>query len=184
MALLKFRVFIEENDATFRDVVVRHSQTFKDLHDIILKAYNFDAKHQATFYRSNENWRKGREITLEIYDKVYKVEPLLMQDTRIANEIFSTDQKFIYEYDFVKGWTFFLSLISVVKEEDKEKQYPLISRTEGPAPLQYAKNTVLGEQFMDIEEKYDLHKDSEGFSAEGEDKDTDMDEDSFGEEIL
>lgn len=180
MALLKFRVYPEDEDVIYRDVVVKHSHTFKDLHEIILKAYNFDNKHQATFYRSNEDWKKGREISLQKYDKPYKVEPLLMDETKIANEIFDTNQKFIYEYDFDKNWIFYLSLIAVIKEEDKSVQYPTITRVEGPAPQQYAKKTVLGEQFIDIEEKYDLNNDEDGFGREmGEDVD---EEDDFSEE--
>ena len=67
MAILKFRAYYEEDDAVYRDVVIKHTQTFKDLHGAILKSYEFDSKHQATFYRSNDNWDRGREISLEKY---------------------------------------------------------------------------------------------------------------------
>jgi hypothetical protein len=40
---------------------------FFDLHLSILKAFEFDNKHGATFYRSNDNWQRGREISLEVY---------------------------------------------------------------------------------------------------------------------
>ena len=75
MAILKFRIYFEEDDSIYRDVVVRHTQSFLQLHQVILKAYEFDSKHQATFYRSNDNWQRGREISLEKYDKAYKAEP-------------------------------------------------------------------------------------------------------------
>ena len=69
MAILKFRVYFEEDESVYRDVVIRHSQTFKDLHEAILKSYEFDSKHQATFFRSNDHWQRGREISLEKYDQ-------------------------------------------------------------------------------------------------------------------
>ena len=72
MAVLKFRVYWEEDESTYRDVVIRHTQTFLDFHQAILKSYEFDNKHKATFYRSNDSWQMGREITLEKYDKDYK----------------------------------------------------------------------------------------------------------------
>lgn len=184
MALLKFRVYPEDEFGVYRDVIIKHSQNFKELHEAILTAYAFDKKHQATFYRSNEDWKKGREISLEEYDKAYKVKPLLMEETKIGNEIFSINQKFIYEYDFAKNWVFYVDLIAVVKEEAKDKTYPYVSRTEGPGPQQYAKNNVLGEQFVDIEEKYDLNKDADGFSHDGDDgQDTDSEE-NFGDAEL
>ena len=71
MAILKFRVYFEEDDAVYRDVLIKHTQTFQDLHFVILKAFEFDSKHQATFYRSNDNWQRGREISFQKYDKQY-----------------------------------------------------------------------------------------------------------------
>ena len=78
MAILRFRVYFEEDDSVYRDVVVRHTQSFFDMHEIILKAYEFDNKHKATFYRSNDHWQRGRQITLEQYDEQYNVAPLMM----------------------------------------------------------------------------------------------------------
>jgi uncharacterized protein YciU (UPF0263 family) len=65
MAILRFRIYFEEDDSVYRDVAIRHTQSFLDLHTIILKAFEFDSKFGATFYRSNDNWQRGREISLE-----------------------------------------------------------------------------------------------------------------------
>src|SRR5665647_652230 len=100
MAVLKFRVYWEEDDSVYRDVVVKHTQSFKELHDVILKCFDFDNKHYATFYKSNDNWQRGREITLEKYDKAYKAEPLIMSESLLGSEIREPNQKFIYVYDF------------------------------------------------------------------------------------
>ncbi|MCX8019026.1 MAG: plasmid pRiA4b ORF-3 family protein [Chitinophagaceae bacterium] len=156
MAILKFRIYYEEDESIYRDVAIRHNQTFKDLHEAILKSYEFDNKHKATFYRSNEHWQRGREITLEVYDKVYKVPPLLMAETQIGAEIHQPNQRFIYLYDFTKNWTFLLELINVSKEENPRITYPAIIRSEGIGPSQYGVKSLLGEKFADIEEKYDL----------------------------
>ncbi|MGZ3880569.1 MAG: IS1096 element passenger TnpR family protein, partial [Flavisolibacter sp.] len=87
MAILKFRAYLEEDDSVYRDVVIRHTQSFFDLHEVILKSFEFDSKHQATFYRSNDNWQRGREISLEKYERAYKAPPLLMKETTIGSEI-------------------------------------------------------------------------------------------------
>jgi hypothetical protein len=186
MAILKFRISFEEDDAIYRDIVIKHKQTFADLHFAILKAYEFDNKHQATFYRSNDNWQRGREISFEKYDKSYVVDPLLMADTIIGTEIFDTNQKFIYEYDFAKHWTFLVELINVSKEANPKVVYPAVSRAEGIGPQQYGTKSLLGDKFADIEEKYDLHEAKEGFGEEGEEgeeseSESETDE-AFGEE--
>lgn len=168
MAILKFRVYFEEDESVYRDIAIKHKQSFSDLHYAILKSFEFDNKHQATFYRSNDNWQKGREITFEKYaDKKYAVEPLLMAETNIGSEIFDPNQKFIYTYDFVKNWTFLVELINISKEENPKIDYPSITRSEGIGPQQYGTKSILGNKFSDVEEKYDLNN-FEGFGEEGE----------------
>lgn len=168
MAILKFRVYYEEDESIYRDIVIKHTQTFKDLHDCLLKSYEFDNKHQATFYRSNDHWMRGREISLEKYDKAYKVPPLLMQDTVIGTEIKDTNQRFVYVYDFAKNWVFLVELINISKDESGKIVYPSISRKEGIGPQQYGTRGMLGPKFAEMEEKYDLES-KEGFGEEGED---------------
>ena len=183
MAILKFRVYFEEDEAVYRDVVIKHTQTFDDLHYAILKAFEFDSKHQATFFRSNDHWQRGREISFAKYDKEYKAEPLLMAATTIGSEIRDTNQKFIFLYDFVKNWTFMVELINVSKEENPRVTYPSVTRVEGIGPQQYGTRSLLGDKFADIEEKYDLTKGAEGFGFEGAEDVTAEDgnnEDEFG----
>ena len=171
MAILKFRISWEEDDAIYRDVLVKHTQYFTDLHQVILQAFEFDQKHDATFYRSNDKWQRGREISKAIYEKTYVVPPLLMDEVVIGSEILDTNQQFVYVYDFAKNWTFLIQLIQVIKNADAnmELAYPLVSRVEGVGPMQYGTKGLLGPNFTDIEEKYDLTETQEGFGEEGED---------------
>jgi len=170
MAVLKFRVYFEEDDSIYRDVAIKHTQSFLQLHQVILKSYEFDSKHQATFYRSNDNWQRGREISLAKYDKKYAVDPLIMQDTLIGSEIKNPSQKFIYVYDFVRNWSFLVELIGVTKEENARLEYPAVIRTEGIAPSQNGtKGLMGGDKLSEVEEKYDLILGTEGFSEKNED---------------
>ena len=180
MAILKFRIYFEEDESVYRDIAVRHTQHFLDLHQAILKAFEFDNKHAATFYRSNDQWQEGREISLEVYDKEYKAPPLLMANTVIASEIKNTNQRFLYRYDFVKGWSFLVELINVSNEADADKEYPALVRTVGLPPSQYGTKSMLGEKFADIEEKYDLYAAGDGFGEKDEQGEDVGSEESFG----
>lgn len=168
MAILKFRVYFEEDESVYRDILIRHTHSFFDLHNTILQAWEFDSKHQATFFRSNDKWLKGREISLEKYDKAYPVAPLMMKETTIASEIKDTNQRFIYHYDFIKLWSFLVELIGINKEENPRIAYPSVTRKEGIGPQQYGTRGLLGPKFAEMEEKYDLSADAEGFTEEGE----------------
>jgi hypothetical protein len=187
MAILRFRVYWEDDDSVYRDIAIRHTQNFFDLHTAILKSFEFDSKHKATFYRSNDNWLRGREISLEKYDKDYKADPFIMADTLISSEISNPNQKFIYEYDFNKFWHFMVELINVDKEENKKLTYPTCIRTEGIAPSQYGTKGLVDSRLAEMEEKYDLQPDAlrEGFSQQDEDgeaAETNEEEDVANEE--
>lgn len=160
MAILRFRIYWEDDDSIYRDIVIKHSHTFSDLHHEILRCFEFDNKHKATFYRSNDKWQRGKEITMEKYDKKYVAEPLIMSETTIGSEIRDTNQKFIYVYDFNKNWTFMVELINVNKEESSKTSYPSCVRTEGIGPSQYGTKGLISEKLAEIEEKYDLNADA------------------------
>jgi hypothetical protein len=181
MAILKFRIYFEEDDSVYRDVAVKHTQSFVELHTIILKAFEFDNKHAATFFRSNDHWQRGREISLQQYDKPYKVTPLLMAETTIGSEIKDPNQKFVYVYDFVRNWSFLVELINVSREENPKLDYPVVIKSEGIGPSQYGTKGLVGDKLAEMEEKYDLTAGAEGFGEEGDDEDLAID-DEAGEE--
>jgi hypothetical protein len=110
-----------------------------------------------------------------------------MDEVLIGSEILNTNQQFVYLYDFAKSWTFLIQLIQVIKnaDADMELNYPMVSRIEGVGPMQYGTKGLLGPNFTDIEEKYDLTEAQDGFGEEGEEgvgSDVDDDEDSNEQE--
>ena len=183
MAILRFRIYWEDDDSVYRDILIKHSHTFSDLHHEILRCFEFDNKHKATFYRSNDRWQRGKEITLEKYDKEYVAEPLLMTETTIGSEIKDTNQKFIYVYDFNKNWTFMVELINVNKEENSKISYPACGRSEGIGPSQYGTKGLISEKLAEIEEKYDLNAEALlAMGEEGEEGETAEDAEDADEE--
>lgn len=180
MPVLKFRVYWEEDESVYRDIAIKPNQSFLQFHQSILQAFEFDSKHKATFFRSNDNWQRGREIILEKDTAPRKAEPLLMADTPIAAAVKDPNQKFIYLYDFAKSWTFLVELIGISKDENSKITYPYCVRKEGLAPSQYGTKGLIGDKLVEMEEKYDLNKEGmseDGFSEEGEE-----DEENAGDE--
>ncbi len=187
MPVLKFRVYWEEDESVYRDIAVKPGQNFLQFHQAILTAYEFDSKHKATFFRSNDNWQRGREILLEKDGEPRKAEPLLMSDTPIGAMVRDPNQKFIYLYDYAKNWTFLVELIGVAKDENAKLSYPACVRKEGLAPSQYGTKGLIGDKLVEMEEKYDLNREGmseDGFGEEGEETDNDDDgmEEAGGEE--
>ena len=173
MPLFRFRVAWEEDDLVYRDVEITSGQTFKDLHDVILKAYEFDGKHSANFFESNDRWQRvGRTFSSEVMSNKKDAPALSMVKTPVNALISVPDQKFIYEYDPAKKWTFLIELIGLEKDENAKHSYPRVARKEGIAPSQYGAKGAKGEAIalMELVEAYDLGAEemAEGFGSEGE----------------
>lgn len=170
MTILRFRVYWEEDDQTYRDIEIQGNQTFLDFHKAILTAYEFDGKHSASFYESNDKWEYGRELSSEVLVNKKDAPALSMMKTPVSALVSNPDQKFMYVYDPAKKWTFMVELIGVLREEASRRVYPFILRKEGIAPAQYGIKGVNPDKIMEIEEKYDLGAEemAEGFGNEGE----------------
>ena len=177
MALLRFRIFWEDDDQIYRDVEIKASQTFLEFHKGILTAYEFDGKHTASFFESDDRWSRGRELNSEVLVNKKDAPALSMMRTPVSALVAKPDQKFVYVYDPAKSWTFLVELIGVVKDVDPKHTYPRVFRKEGVGPAQYGIKGVNPDKLVEIEEKYDLSAEDmmEGFGNEGEDGTT-----SFG----
>jgi len=171
MPILKFRVYWEDDDNIYRDIVLKTGQNFQLFHEAILTAFEFDKKHSASFFQSNDKWLRGREISSEILVNKKDAPALSMIKTPVSALVEKPDEKFVYTYDPVKKWTFLIELIGIDKEEDSKKEYPYCIKKEGVAPAQTGIKGLANERLMEIEEKYDLSSEdmSEGYGSEGDD---------------
>src|SRR6185437_643694 len=134
MAILRFRIFWEDDDQTYRDIEIQGSQSFLDFHKAIVQAYEFDGKHPASFYESNDKWQYGRELNSQVLVNKKDAPALSMVKTPVSALVTNPDQKFMYVYDAVKKWNFQVELIGVLKEENSRRVYPFLLRKEGIAP--------------------------------------------------
>lgn len=167
MPLLKFRVYWEDDDLIYRDIEILSAQNFLDFHHAIIKAYEFDGKHTARFFESNDRWERLRIFSSEVLANKKDASELSMVKTPVSALVTVPDQKFIYEYDPAKHWTFLVELIGITNDIDERKNYPVCSRKEGMAPSQYKLGGGAG-MLMEIEEKYDLGADemAEGYGSD------------------
>ena len=64
--IYRFRVVLDHDNKEdiFRDVEIRKTDTFEDLHNVITQSFGFDGSEMASFYLSNESWDQGKEIAL------------------------------------------------------------------------------------------------------------------------
>jgi hypothetical protein len=153
MAIYRFRVALEDNEDIYRDIDIRSAQTFEQFHEAIQEAFKFDNKHSASFFVSDDYWRKNQEVTLRKEDLPLdeeeirkKVDPKkLMSEVKIAKFIEQPHQRFIYVFDTNAQWSFLIEMLKIADENPKLK-YPAITRTVGNAPKQYKQVAIIKEE--------------------------------------
>jgi hypothetical protein len=80
------------------------------------------SKTRSKISKSNDHWLKGREISLEKYEKEYKAEPLIMSETTIGSEIKSPTNDLFINTILINIGAFFWSL-SMYRKKKILKQF-------------------------------------------------------------
>lgn len=190
MAVYRFRVTFEDTEDVYREIDIKSSQNFEDFHNIIIQSIGFDNIHDASFYISDDYWRKGEEITLQA-EKEASTPKKQMNKCKLLSLIDDPHQKFVYVYDLKTNWTFLVELMKIVPDDEKAS-YPKCIKNVGEAPKQYKTNTavpVVDEDEIDEDEEKGKLIDAMAYTAGTEDEDTALlegeegdDDDSTNEE--
>ncbi len=173
--IYRFRVTFEDHDEIFREIDIRSNQTFEELHVCIQKSIGFDNAHNASFYISDDYWRKGTEITLK---NETEQEKKLMAKSKLGAFIEDPHQKLLYLFDFNAGWHFYIELIKIL-DADPKSTYPRASKSAGIAPNQYKIVNIAPPVVEDEDEEEATEKKEKIFSSEESWEDEDAMEDDM-----
>lgn len=145
MHAYRFRLLAEDQDEFLRDIDILAKQSFEDFHKFLTTLFKLNSAELASFYICDNKWRRLKELTLidmkqdegpedEDEDekplKKSKLPVFVMNQVRIKDMIDDPHQRLIYEYDFLNPVIFYIELFKIVPG-DKNRDYPLCSRSEG-----------------------------------------------------
>lgn len=148
----KLRVILDTEEDVFRDIIVDSSFNLENLHFIIAKAFGFNGKEMASFYKTDKNWNEGEEIPLFGMEENSTT---CMQDFTIQNCIAKVGDKLIYVYDFLNLWTFFVELKEVLEEKEVPKISLSFGNTPEKAPDKFFKSVPFKEGLFDNLDSFD-----------------------------
>ena len=149
MLVYRFRVIFEDYDDVIRDIEVKATQTFEHLHAAINESIGFDSKSEASFFLSDEHWKKGQEFSTQTEGKNNGSPVKPMKNSRLTDCINDPHQKLCYVIDSEPRWEFYVELFKIQKEDPSVK-YPLCTKSVGIAPKQYVV-TALGQEKKDFD---------------------------------
>ncbi len=148
--IYRFRAILDHHQKgdIFRDIEIRKTDTFEDLHNVITQCFGFDGSEMASFYVSNEQWEQGQEIAL--FQMEDSSNSKLMNETILEDIVDDKKTKLIYVYDFLNMWTFLIELGEIV-EQAQGTDYPNLLFVCGQVPndppeKQFESDSSFGEQ--------------------------------------
>lgn len=201
MALYRFRVTFEDYDDVTREIDIKSTQTFEDLHRAIHKSTGYNPEYPSSFYISNDQWIKGEEVTfLPNQRRIDRGVPL-MEKVKLSSRIDDPHQKFYYTFNFDRPFDFHVELMKIILEESPNTTYPNIVKSVGDAPRQFV--TVadaataataddagdfdflneMGMNHEDTEDFSEVDETGEAVSSRGHHDEEEEEEDEFGNEF-
>lgn len=131
----KFRIISDEVDNFYRDIEILGSQTFYQFHKLMQDDLGWDSQQMASFFVSNIQWEKIREITLYEMDMDGETDAVVMDVAAIDEFVKEEKQRLLYVFDIFNERLFFIELIGIFPI-NKELKYPVISDKLGDGPEQ------------------------------------------------
>ncbi len=134
MAIYRFRISFEDFDDIVREIDIKTTQTFEDLHRAIHRSTGYNADKSSSFYVSTDNWIKGEEIAILPNQRKIDNGVKLMENAKLSSFIDDPHQKFYYIYNFERPYDFHVELIKIILENDPNIEYPFLVKSIGEAP--------------------------------------------------
>src|SRR3984885_14209469 len=170
MALYRFRITFEDYDDVVREIDVKSNQTFEDLHRAIHQSTGYNSEYPSSFYISNDQWIKGKEITYLPNQKRIDRGVSLMNKVKLLSYIDDPHQKFYYTFNFDRPFDFHVELMKIILEDTPGVTYPAVIKSVGEAPKQFANVLTTpiaapeGDDFDFLNELAISEEDTEDFS--------------------
>jgi hypothetical protein len=174
--IYRFKVTFEDNEDVYREIEIKSTQNFEDFHNTIIQSIGFDNMHDASFFISDDYWRKGEEIRLKAAEGLRQ-----MNKCKMALLIDDPHQKFVYVYDPKVLWTFMVELLKIVPD-DAKASYPKIAKSVGDAPKQHIASNVVPVVDEDLFDEDEPHNDDEAYTLAHSADETALLEGEEGEE--
>ena len=134
MAIYRFRISFEDFDEVVREIDIKSTQTFEDLHKAIHRSTGYSAEKPSSFFVSTDNWIKGDEIAYLPVQRKIDRGVVLMENSKLNKFIEDPHQKFYYIYNFDRPFDFHVELIKIILDTDPNIEYPYLVKSTGEAP--------------------------------------------------
>ncbi len=129
--VFRFRVTLDEIENVKRKIEILPSQTFEDLHNMITSCFDLKRARAASFFTSDENWKKKKEIVVKQDADEDMIDGA---ETKLKDLVHLESRHFVYFIDAFPQFTFMVELVSGDVEIDPDAKYPRCVTRVGEIP--------------------------------------------------
>ena len=144
--IFRIRIILDSKKDVLRDIEILANNTFEDLHKTIINCFDLRGNEMASFYLSDEKWKQNEEIILDSFFEDNS--QMLMKETHLSSIVSESQKKFIYIYDFLNLWTFYIDIFEI-KDQKKDAIYPKYIFSKGNLPDEAPKKTFIADENND-----------------------------------
>ena len=132
--IYRFTIISDEVDDFVREIQIDPEATFYDFHEAILKSVGYANDQMTSFFICDDDWEKGKEVTLEEMDDNPEIDSWVMKDTAISELVEDEKQKLLYVFDYITERCFFIELSEIITGKDMDGAK--CTKKSGDAPKQ------------------------------------------------
>ncbi|MFY9154399.1 MAG: hypothetical protein WAO52_20440 [Prolixibacteraceae bacterium] len=136
-----------------RLIQLNSSDTFENLHRILQKTSNFDQSQMASFYLSDDHWKKKIEIS-SLDSGGFSAQHLSMQKIKLNDYVSAVGEKLIYVFDFFNERFFYLELKEKFMKTDLKEPFVAYEKGNAPAQLLVNKNENHDVDLLESDDTY------------------------------
>jgi hypothetical protein len=132
-----FEISSPEDRDFKRLIQISPTNTFEELHQIVQNTSDFDQSQLASFFITDEHWRKRIEIS-QLDSGENSSRQHCMRTVKLNEYISEAGQKLVYVYDYFNERYFYLELKEKLMKPDLKE--PFVAYERGFAPAQFLIN--------------------------------------------
>ena len=138
--IFKFLILSDEVEHFKIEIKIDADGTFLDFYQVILDCTGFSDKEMASFFLSDDKWRKKQEITLVEMDTYSDEDAYTMAECVLSDYLEDEKQKLMFVFDYLTERALYIELSEMIPGKNLKAAVCTLSVGEAPP------------QAMDIEE--------------------------------
>lgn len=133
------RTVLDAKEDVIRDIAIAAGATLMELHYAIIEAFGLSEGEMSSFFRSNEDWDQGEEISMMDFNPTNNSNAL--EEIKLGQIFENQGSRMLFAYDYLNLWTFYLEQIDS-RGAEAGKTYPALVGKLGETPSEAPDKSV------------------------------------------